>query len=165
MVCTSLPGSGYVNACYTCPARCSYISLDTAFFDGSTSRCIIEKTPTLNVHVQSVLKDIVIPETVIHGTVPSHEGVQEGCSSNPMPSLTDIHGYQYLKSLFYGDRFAGSTNHALDSGESGIYDLLKAHGMSIYIYCDLSLHANRAKLLQHIIHGDCKRDPEDDAHQ
>lgn len=106
---------------YICIVKCLH-TLDTDDSD-LTYRCTTEKNPTLNVHVQPVLKDIVLPETVIHDTVPSHEGVQEGCSSNPMPSLPNLHGYQYLKSLFYGDRFAGSTNHAFSCNESGIYDL------------------------------------------
>lgn len=125
-------------------------------------KSITEKIPMLNRHVESVLKDAVIPETVIHDTVPSHRGVLAGCSAEPMHPLPNVHGFQYLKSLLQGDRFARTNVHLFGTDDNGIFDLLQSHGMSIH--GDLSLRDNRPKVLQHIFHGDCFRDIEDDAH-
>lgn len=126
-------------------------------------RDIIDKTPALNVHIDIVLKDYVIPETAIHDTVPSHVGTLEGTSSSPMAPLPQMHGYQYLKSLFYGDRFAGSDIYAFHYNQSVVFDLLHAHGLQHHP--ELNLRENRNKLLQHVLHGDCFADIEDDAHR
>ena len=96
-------------------------------------------------------------------TVPSHRGTQEGSSSIPITALLSTHGYQYLKSLFHGDRFSGTCIHIFQACEAIVYDLLEARGLQIHP--ELALHDNRVKLLQHVIHGDCYRDPEDDAHR
>ena len=91
---------------------------------------VIEKIPTLNRHIVYALKDPVIPETVIHDTVPSHRGVQVGCSSVPMTALPDVHGYQYVKAMFYGNRVAGACVHLFSPDKGVIYQLLQSHGIN-----------------------------------
>ena len=77
----------------------------------------------------------------------------------PIPAFPSTHGFQYLESLFHGDRFAGVYTHIFQACEVTLYHLLEAHG--VQFHPDLTLHDNRVMLLQHLIHGNCFRDPED----